>query len=75
MKPKQTETKEDRRVIHPTTYHVRHDSGDSFEVHGLTLARIRKLIKAECEDRGWLMDDIDWWVEPPMQTFHFRRMR
>ena len=49
-----------RRVIHPATYRVRHDNGESFEVHGLTLARVRKLIEAECQDRGWLMSDIDW---------------
>jgi len=50
----------ERRVIHPATYRVRHDNGDTFEVHGLTLWRIRKLIEAECQDRGWLMTDIDW---------------
>ena len=49
-----------RRVIHPATYHVRHDNGDTFEVQALTLARVRKLIEAECQDRGWLMTDIDW---------------
>lgn len=51
----------ERRCIHPATYRVRHDNGDTFEVHGLTLARVRKLIEAECHDRGWLMTDIDWW--------------
>ena len=50
----------ERRVIHPATYRVRHDNGESFEVSGLTLARVRKLIEAECQDRGWLMTDIDW---------------
>ena len=50
----------ERRVIHPATYRVRHDNGDTFEVHGLTLWRIRKLIEAECHDRGWLLDDVDW---------------
>ena len=50
-----------RRVVHPATYHVRHDNGDTFEVQALTLARVRKLIEAECQDRGWLMQDIDWW--------------
>ena len=50
----------ERRVIHPATYRVRHDNGESFEVQGLTLARVRKLIEAECQDRGWLMQDIDW---------------
>ena len=49
-----------RRVIHPATYRVRHDNGESFEVQALTLARVRKLIEAECQDRGWLMTDIDW---------------
>ena len=51
----------ERRVIHPATYRVRHDNGDTFEVHGLTLARIRKLVKAECEDRNWLIEDTEWW--------------
>ena len=50
----------ERRVIHPATYRVRHDNGESFEVQGLTLARVRKLIEAECQDRGWLLKDIDW---------------
>ena len=49
-----------RRVVHPAIYRVRHDSGESFEVQALTLARVRKLIEAECQDRGWLMKDIDW---------------
>ena len=56
-----TDTREDRRVIKQRTYHVRHENGDTFEVQGLTLARVRKLIEAECQDRGWLMTDIDWW--------------
>ena len=56
-----TDTREDRRVIKQRTYHVRRDNGDTFEVQGLTLARVRKLIEAECQDRGWLMTDIDWW--------------
>ena len=50
----------ERRVIHPATYRVRHDNGESFEVQALTLARVRKLIEAECQDRGWLLKDIDW---------------
>jgi len=56
-----TDTREDRRIIKQRTYRVRHDNGESFEVQGLTLARVRKLIEAECQDRGWLMQDIDWW--------------
>ena len=51
----------ERRVIHPATYRVRHDNGESFEVQGLTLARVRKLIEAECHDRGWLVEDTEWW--------------
>ena len=51
----------ERRVIHPATYRVRHDNGESFEVKGLMLARIRKLVAAECQARGWLLEDIDWW--------------
>ena len=49
-----------RRAIHPANYHVRHDNGDTFEVQALTLARVRKLIEAECQDRGWLLEDVDW---------------
>jgi len=56
-----TDTREDRRVIKQRTYHVRHDNGESFEVEAHTIARARKLIEAECQDRGWLMQDIDWW--------------
>jgi len=48
-------------VLHPKTYLIRHDSGECFEVEALTIARARKLIEAECQDRGWLMQDIDWW--------------
>ena len=51
----------ERRIIKQRTYHVRHNNGESFEVHGLTLARIRKLVKAECEDRNWLIEDTEWW--------------
>ena len=56
-----TDTREDRRIIKQRTYRVRHDNGESFEVEALTIARARKLIEAECQDRGWLMQDIDWW--------------
>ena len=56
-----SDTREDRRVIKQRTYHVRHDNGECFEVEALTIARARKLIEAECQDRGWLMQDIDWW--------------
>ena len=51
----------ERRVIHPATYLIRHDNGECFEVEAHTIARARKLIEAECQDRGWLLDDIDWW--------------
>ena len=30
------------------------------QVSGMTLARVRKLIEAECHDRNWLMQDVDW---------------
>lgn len=50
----------ERRVIHPAVYRVRHDNGESFEVQALTLARVRKLIEAECQDRGWDLREIDW---------------
>ena len=56
-----TDTREDRRIIKQRTYRVRHDNGECFEVEALTIARARKLIEAECQDRGWLMQDIDWW--------------
>ena len=61
MNASERKAREERRVIHPATYRVRHDNGDTFEVQALTLARVRKLIEAECQDRGWLMKDIDWW--------------
>lgn len=60
MNKKEYEEFAARRVIRPATYRVRHDSGDTFEVSGLTLAKVRKLIEAECQDRGWLLQDIDW---------------
>ena len=60
MNAKDRKERNERRVIHPATYRVRHDSGESFEVQALTLARVRKLIEAECQDRGWLLKDIDW---------------
>ena len=49
-----------RRVIHPATYRVRHDNGECFEVEAHTLARARKLIEAECQDRNWLIEDTEW---------------
>lgn len=42
------------------TYMVRHDSGDYFEIEAHTLARARKLIEAECADRGWDVMDTDY---------------
>ena len=48
-------------VLHPKTYLVRHDSGECFEVEALTIARARKLIEAECQDRNWLIEDTEWW--------------
>ena len=47
-------------VLHPKTYLVRHDSGECFEVEALTIARARKLIEAECADRGWDILDTDY---------------
>ncbi len=61
MNATEREQRLERRIIRQRTYHVRHDNGESFEVHGLTLARIRKLIEAECEDRNWLIEDTEWW--------------
>ena len=48
-------------ALRPKTYLVRHDNGECFEIEAHTLARARELIEAECQDRGWLMQDIDWW--------------
>ena len=48
-------------ALHPKTYLVRHDNGECFEVEALTIARARKLIEAECQDRGWLIEDTEWW--------------
>ena len=50
----------ERRVIHPATYLVRHDNGDCFEVEAHTIARARKLIEAECQDRGWDIMETDY---------------
>ena len=44
MSASEREKRLERRVIHPATYHARHDNGESFEVQALTLARVRKLI-------------------------------
>jgi len=57
----------DKRIISRRTFIVRHDCGDLFEVQARTLARLRRLIKAECQKRGWrLQDDVDWWeLESP----------
>ena len=56
-----TQRLSDRRIIRQRKIIVRHDNGESFEVEPHTIARARKLIEAECQDRGWLMQDIDWW--------------
>ena len=40
-------------------YMVRHNSGEYFEVQAWTTARLRKLIEAECHDRGWDVDDTE----------------
>ena len=61
MSASEREKRLERRVIHPATYRVRHDNGESFEVQALTLARVRKLIEAECQNRGWLIEDTEWW--------------
>lgn len=47
-------------ALHPKTYLVRHDNGECFEVEALTIARARKLIEAECQDRGWDIMDTDY---------------
>jgi len=50
----------DKRIIRRRTFIVRHDNGELFEVQARTLAKIRKLIKAECQKRGWDLRSIDW---------------
>lgn len=40
-------------------YLIRHNSGEYFEVQAWTTARLRKLIQAECADRGWDVDDTE----------------
>jgi len=55
-----TDTREDRRIIKQRTYRVRHDNGECFEVEALTIARARKLIEAECQDRCWDVLDTDY---------------
>ena len=47
-------------ALHPKTYLIRHDNGECFEVEALTIARARKLIEAECQDRGWDIMDTDY---------------
>ena len=47
-------------ALHPKTYLVRHDNGECFEVEAMTVARARKLIEAECADRGWDVMDTDY---------------
>ena len=52
----------DRKIpLRMKTYLVRHDSGECFEIEAHTIARARKLIEAECQDRGWLIEDTEWW--------------
>ena len=50
-----------KRIIRRRTFIVRHDNGELFEVHARTLAKIRRLIRAEFQKRGWTLDAIDWW--------------
>lgn len=40
---------------------VRHNNGETIEVQGYTIWFIRKQIEAECHDRGWLVDETEWW--------------
>lgn len=47
-------------ALHPKTYLVRHDNGECFEVEAHTIACARKLIEAECRDRGWDIMDTDY---------------
>ena len=47
-------------ALHPKTYLIRHDSGDYFEIEAHTIACARKLIEAECADRGWDIMDTDY---------------
>lgn len=39
-------------------YQITHyGDGEQFEVEALTKARLKELIKVECADRGWIVDD------------------
>jgi len=38
-------------------YLIRHNSGEYFELQAWSTRRLRKLIEAECADRGWELDD------------------
>ncbi len=62
MKPIESMQSVRSLVIRPTIYCIRHDSGAYLEVQALTPARARKLIEAECQDRGWLLSNIDWFT-------------
>lgn len=40
---------------------VRHTpTGVVADVWGFSLRLIRRKIEAECADRGWLLEDVDW---------------
>ena len=39
-------------------YQITHyGDGQNFTVEALTKARLKELIKVECADRGWIVDD------------------
>jgi hypothetical protein len=38
-------------------YLIRHNSGEYFELQAWSTRRLRKLIEAECADRGRMVDD------------------
>ncbi len=40
-------------------YLIRHNSGEYFELQAWSTRRLRKLIEAECADRGWLVDETE----------------
>ena len=55
-------------------YLVRHNSGEYFELQAFTTARLRKLIEAECADRGWLVDETET-IEIEKQEAEHDRVR
>lgn len=55
--------------------HVRiHNGTESFEVSAHTEARLEQLVRAECADRGWLVEDVERGDGVNRQELHKRLM-